>query len=223
MNYFEEIAKLEKEAWKTSDKYVKLYIQREKTKGKDKDLDLKLDVQRKENNIIHDKLKQLKVSVVEASYLNFEMMGKIFARIVTLFEVESYEFSSLYLNVVSGNEEFYENVYFIAPCTLNKTCLTYDFLLNSKDILILCNDGNRERKRFIDFQLNRKIQGQDYGRFNYLGEFIMYIINCKLNYNVDIENANNIEKLFNEFVELHKNDIEKKREKIEQIKKLILS
>lgn len=135
-------------------------------------------------------------------------MGSAMVSIVTIFEQERYDFYSMYINASNLREEVYETKYFIAPCTLNKCGLTWDFLVNSIDILLINNDNYKRKIRFVNFIGNREIKVLNFGRFSYLDDFIKYVINYKLNHNVNI-NKDSIEEIVDKFLGLKQEEIDR--------------
>lgn len=201
IDYFKELEKLEEQNSKLSKEYAKLYFQRENLKVENKELDLEIENFNKIKAPVYEKLSELRLSIVNASELDFELMGYYMANVISVFEKESYEFYASYFDVSKTDDEQYETKYFIAPCTLNKSGLTYDFLVQSKDIIVFDNSRYKKIIRFYDFLISRKIHGLDYGRFDYLSDFVKYVINYKLNFNVDID-LDNIPEIMDEFVKI---------------------
>lgn len=205
MDYFAEIKKLKQELEKLHNKDVlNNYV------GGKSDNQI---------NALEDKIKNLEELIVNASNLNFELMGSVMSNIVTMFEEERYEFYSTYISVLKDDEMQYETMYFIAPCILNKSGLTWDFLTSYPDILVFYNE---RYEKSVNFLRNKELQRLDYGKFDYLSDFIKYVINYKLNNNVKIY-VDNIEIIMDEFIELNINEINNRKIERERQRRLFLS
>ena len=209
MDYFDRMKNLSREMADLCESTVDLGVLKHKSISFSPNTVSRIDEYNRKIKNLEAKMDKLRKQILDASFLDFEMMGSAMANIVSVFEQKRYEFYNTYINELSSGEEVCETKYFVAPCTLNKFGLDWDFLVNSVDILLFNNDNYNKKVRFVNYVGSKEIKVLDYGKFSYLDDFVKYVINYKLNYNIDI-NRNNIEEIADEFLELKKEEIDKR-------------
>lgn len=204
MDYFEELEKLLNRSEELYQEEIDLLDEKEKEIKK---VEENFSQRNKEN--IRDilvKKREIRKSLFNASLFKVNVFGPAFARVISQYEGEEYEFC--YRQIDMDLFLFYE-LYFIAPITLDKTVSDEKDLRSNPDVLMFPTVNGPIS--LFDYNNNGMLVDKDYGKFNYLNDFAKYIINYRMN---NIYCDSDLDMLASEFLKLKANEINTRRKLI---------